>query len=130
MQNELVSGAFVTALKRTNSQLRNDRAAGISDTAETMYKRTVEDLRLELKKLQREQESILDLGTNNKNTIIMESDFDVNKFILTDLDIAMKIVSVREKLMIAEARYDYLFKSGPEAAIDVTLVHRDNISND
>lgn len=38
------NGAFIESLKRNNRQIREDRALNISEDAELLYKRKIEDL--------------------------------------------------------------------------------------
>lgn len=57
--NEL--GAFGASLKKNNKQIREDRAAAITDDTQLVYRREIEDLQLSIKKMKREQENMLDL---------------------------------------------------------------------
>ena len=56
MANELSTqpGAFLASLKRNNTQIREDRATAIAEDAELLFKREVEDLAIQIKRLRRE----------------------------------------------------------------------------
>ncbi|MCI5196643.1 MAG: hypothetical protein D3919_10540, partial [Candidatus Electrothrix sp. AW5] len=55
-----ISGAFINSLKRNNREIRDDRATAIAEDTELVYKRKIEDLEISIKKMQREQEYMLD----------------------------------------------------------------------
>lgn len=69
-------GAFVASLKRNNKQIRDDRATAIAEDTEVLYKRKVEDLELSIRKMQREQENMLDLSPTNAQSLVLASDFN------------------------------------------------------
>ena len=102
-------GAFVTSLQRNNKQIKSDRALAIAEDAEMKYKRKVEDLRLEIKKLKRERANLLDLSPADKTTLILASDFKSDQFVATDIDLGLKIRQLEITLEIAEKQYNYLF---------------------
>lgn len=56
---EVMPGAFISSLKRNNKQIREDRATSIAEDVQTLYKRTVEDIELKIKKLKRDREAML-----------------------------------------------------------------------
>ena len=45
------NGAFVESLKRNNQKIREDRAIAIAEDAQLIYKREVEDLEIQIKRL-------------------------------------------------------------------------------
>lgn len=102
-------GAFVESLKRNNKQIRNDRAQAISEDTEVLYKRSVEDLELSIKKMKREQENMLDLSPTNAQSLVLASDFDSADYVQKDIDLGVKIRNAEIKLGIAKKRNNYLF---------------------
>lgn len=104
-------GAFFESLKRNNAKIRDDRAAAIVEDAQVIYKREVEDISLQIKKLRREQENMLDLSPTDATSLVMASDFDAKDYVSKDLDIAVKIRNLEIKYELAKARYSYLFGS-------------------
>ena len=107
-----ITGAFVTSLQRNNKKIREDRAIAITEDTEVQYKRYVEDLLTEIKKLKRERENMLDLSPTSADSLILASDFDSKSFIEKDIEIGVKIRNLEIKLEIAQTRYNYLFKDG------------------
>lgn len=107
-QKEL-KGTFEASIKRNNKQIREDRALSITEDAELIYKREVEDLRTQIKRLTRERDNMLDLSGNSTTTIISAADFDAKAFAEKDLDIGLKIRNLEIKLEIATKRYNELF---------------------
>lgn len=106
---EETKGAFFGSLKRNNRQIRDDRAASISEDTELVYKRKIEDLEVSIKKMKREQENMLDLSPTNAQSLILASDFDSDTYASKDIDLGVKIRNSEITLEIARNRYNYLF---------------------
>jgi hypothetical protein len=102
-------GAFIASLKRNNKQIRSDRALAISEDAQLLYKRAVEDLQVKIKRMQRDQENMLDLSPENAISLKLASDFDATAYVEKDVELGVKIRNAQIKLDIAEKRYAYLF---------------------
>ena len=105
-----MKGAFVASLTRNNKKIREDRAIQIGESAEMIYRRTVEDLELEIKTLKREREGLLDLSPTDANSLVLASDFSAKAFVDKDLDLGLRIRNAEIKLEIAQTRFNYLFK--------------------
>jgi len=108
---ERTEGAFLESLRRNNAKIRDDRARAIGEDAEVIYKREVEDLAIQLKKLRREQENMLDLSPTDADSLVLAADFDARAYVAKDLDLSVKIRNTEIKLELARARYAYLFGS-------------------
>jgi len=104
-----VQGAFYASLKRNNKQIRDDRAMAIAEDAQMIYRRTVEDLELSIRRMQRERESMLDLSPTHAQSLVLASDFDSGAFVQKDIDLGVQIRNASIKLDIAKAQYDHLF---------------------
>lgn len=102
-------GAFVASLKRNNSKIREDRASSISEDTQLMYKRQIEDLSVNIKKLKREQENMLDLSPTHADSLVLASDFDSKTYVDKDVELGVKIRNLEIKFEIALKRYSYLF---------------------
>jgi hypothetical protein len=109
--NEL-KGSFVSSLKRSNKEIRDDRALSIAEDAEMIFKREVEDVTTELKRLKRDRDNMLDLAGTDKNKIINPTDFNAKGFVAKDLEIGLKIRECEIKLDILVRRYNELFTEG------------------
>ncbi len=107
---EQMKGAFVGSLVRNNKKIREDRAIAISEAAQMLYKRKVEDTELEIKQLRRDREAMLDLSPIDAQSLVLASDFDAAKFVDKDIAIGIKIRNLEITLEIASARYKYLFE--------------------
>jgi len=105
-----LKGTFVASLRRSNKEIRDDRALAIAEDAELLFKREVEDVTTELKRLKRDRDNMLDLGGTDKNKIINPTDFDSKGFVAKDLAIGLKIRDCEIKLEILSKRYNELFK--------------------
>jgi len=102
-------GAFYASLKRNNKQIRDDRAAAIAEDTQLIYKRLIEDLELQIKKMRREQDSMLDLSPTNAQSLVLASDFDSQEYVDKEVDLGIKIRNTLIKLEIARERFSYLF---------------------
>lgn len=102
-------GAFFDSLNRNNKTIKQDRAIAITEDVQTFYKREIEDMRLELKRLTRERAGMLDLSPGDKNSLILASDFDGKAFVNKDIEIGIKLRNLKIKLEVAEESYKYLF---------------------
>jgi hypothetical protein len=103
------SGAFVDSLKRNNAKIREDRAISIAEDAQIIYKREVEDLEIQIKRLRRERDSMLDLSPTTADSLVLATDFNSKEFVAKDIAIGVQIRNLEIKLDIARERYNYLF---------------------
>jgi hypothetical protein len=102
-------GAFVASLKRNNKEIRNDRATAIAEDTQLLYKRQIEDLMVSIKKMEREQENMLDLSPTSSISLMLASDFKSAEYVAKDVELGVKIRNESIKLEIAQKRYKYLF---------------------
>ena len=102
-------GAFVASLKRNNKQIRDDRAQAIGEDTYLLYRRCIEDLQVNVKRMEREQENMLDLSPENSLSLVLASDFDAATYVAKDVELGVKIRNEKIKLEIATARFQYLF---------------------
>jgi hypothetical protein len=109
---EVVQGAFLASLKRNNKQIRDDRAAAIGEDAQLLYRRQIEDLDLAIKRMERDQENMLDLSPDNATSLKLASDFNAADYVAKDLELGVKIRNDSIKLEVARKRYSYLFGNG------------------
>lgn len=103
------NGAFVDSLKRNNQKIREDRAIAIAEDAQLIYKREVEDLEIQIKRLKRERDSMLDLSPTTADSLVLATDFNSKDFVAKDIAIGVQIRNLEIKLEIARERYNYLF---------------------
>ena len=108
-ETETQDGAFLTSLKRNNSKIRADRAEAIGEDTELAYKRKVEDLALQIKKMKRDQENMLDLSPTHADSLVLASDFDTEEYVKKDLDLGIKIRNAEIALDIAQKQFTFLF---------------------
>jgi hypothetical protein len=102
-------GAFVASLKRNNKEIRNDRATAIAEDTQLLYKRQIEDLSVSIKKMEREQENMLDLSPTSSISLMLASDFKSSEYVAKDVELGVRIRNESIKLEIAQKRYKYLF---------------------
>lgn len=107
--DKVMKGAFGESLIRNNSKIKHDRAMEIAESAQIIFKRSIEDLELKVKQYNRDLRGMLDLSPNNALNLVVASDFDATLFVEKDLEIGLKIRNAEIKLDIAKKRYAYLF---------------------
>ena len=86
-----------------------DRATAIAEDTELVYKRKIEDLEISIKKMQREQEYMLDLSPTSTQSLILASNFNCEEYVAKDIDLGIKIRNTEITLEIARQRYNHLF---------------------
>ena len=106
---EVKNGAFIDSLKRNNKQIREDRATAIAEDAETFYRRKVEDIQNNLRKMRRDQENMLDMSPENSMSLKIASDFSGEDYVTKDLELGIKIRNEEIRYEVAKKRYDHLF---------------------
>jgi len=104
-----LQGKFVENLKRNNKKIREDRATAIAEDGEMAYKRAIEDMQRDIKRLKRDRDALLDLSPTNADSLILATDFKGQEFTEKDLQIGITIRNLEIKLEIAQSRYKYLF---------------------
>ena len=109
MAEEQINGVFLDSLIRNNKQIRNDRAEAIGEDAQLHYRRKVEDLQYQIKRMRRERDAMLDLSPTNAQSLILATDFNSEGFVEKDLKIGINLRNLEIKLEIATARYALLF---------------------
>lgn len=102
-------GAFFDSLTRNNQKIRRDRAEAITEDAQTLYRRRIEDLELAVRRMQRERENMLDLSPTHAQSLVLATDFDANSFVEKDIELGVKIRNDSIRLEIAKAQYNVLF---------------------
>lgn len=106
---EVTEGAFIESLKRNNRKIRDDRATAISEDTQLLFKRKVEDLTVNITRMKRERENMLDLSPESAMSLVLASDFDSVAFVEKDIELGVKIRNEEIKLGIANTRYNHLF---------------------
>lgn len=106
---EKTEGAFLSSLKRNNKKIRDDRAEAIGEDTELSYKRKVEDLALQIRKMKRDQENMLDLSPTDAQSLVLASDFNTEEYVKKDLELGIKIRNAEIALEIATKQFTFLF---------------------
>lgn len=106
---EAVRGKFFENLNRNNKTIKRDRAVAIAEAAQLLYKREIEDMELEIKKLRREKAGLLDLSPTTADSLTLASDFNEKAFVAKCIELGLKIRNLTIKLEVAKQDYEYLF---------------------
>ncbi|ROH98922.1 MULTISPECIES: hypothetical protein [unclassified Chryseobacterium] len=107
MDNQ-VKPRFIESLQRNNDQIREDRARTIGEDSELIYRRRVEDIELKIKRLEREQEGLIDISPLDRNSLTF-ADFNSETFVQKDMELSLTIRNLNIQLEIAKKRFEYLF---------------------
>jgi hypothetical protein len=102
-------GAFLASLKRNNKQIRDDRATAIAEDAQIMYRREVEDLEVQIKRMKRDRDNALDLSPTDAMSLKLASDFNSKEFVRKDIELGVNIRNAEIQLEIAKKQYEILF---------------------
>lgn len=107
MKSEL-KPRFIESLQRNNNQIREDRARIIGEDAQLIYRRRVEDIELKIKRLEREQEGLIDISPLDRNSLTF-ADFNSETFVQKDIELSLTIRNLNIQLEVAQKRFEYLF---------------------
>lgn len=107
MEDEL-KPRFVESLQRNNDQIREDRAKTIGADSELIYRRRVEDIELKIKRLEREQEGLIDISPLDRNSLTF-ADFHPEEFVQKDMELSFTIRNLNIQLEVSKKRFEYLF---------------------
>jgi len=102
-------GAFRESLLRNNKKIRSDRAESIVEDAQTLFKRTIEDMQINIRRMERERENMLDMSPENTMTLLLATDFKAQEYVNKEIEIGVSIRNEDIKLKIAKDRYKALF---------------------
>lgn len=113
-------GTFMKSLTQSFKNIRESKAASITEDVELAYSREIEDLCRKVRQCDRDREDILiNLAPGNiTSTSVVPSDFDADEFLKRDIQIGINKRDALIKLSIAVHRYEDLF--GPYR--DITKV--------
>lgn len=104
-----MKGAFVESLTRGSKKIKADRAIVIAESAQLKYKRSIEDMQMDVKTLQRERDNMLDLSPSTSDSLELAKNFDADSFVKKDQAIGLRIREVKICLEEAIERYEVLF---------------------
>lgn len=104
-----LKGAFFDNLNRNNKSIKRDRAIAITEDAKLLYKREIEDMEMQLKRLTRERVNMLDLSPTTADSLILASDFDAPQFVKKDIELGLKVRNLQIAYDIAKESYTKLF---------------------
>ncbi|MCQ9641071.1 hypothetical protein MP478_16935 [Chryseobacterium sp. WG14] len=107
MEDEL-KPRFIESLQRNNDQIREDRARTIGEDSELIYRRKVEDIELKIKRLEREQEGLIDISPLDRNSLTF-ADFNTEDFVQKDIELSLTIRNLNIQLEVSQKRFEYLF---------------------
>lgn len=103
------NGTFFESLRRNFKQIREDRAIAIAEDGELAFKRQVEDIEHNLKKMRRERDNMLDLSPDHAQSLKLASDFNAKEFAVNHIRLGIKIREEEIRLDIAKRAYLSLF---------------------
>ncbi|REC45811.1 hypothetical protein [Chryseobacterium sp. 5_R23647] len=107
MEEDLIP-RFIESLQRNNDKIREDRARTIGEDSELIYRRRVEDIELKIKRLEREQEGLIDISPLDKNSLTF-ADFQPEAFVQKDIELSLLIRNLNIQLEVSTKRFEYLF---------------------
>lgn len=108
MEENKTQGKFVESLLRKNSQIKKDRATAIIEDVQLIYKRQVEDKKMQLKRLERGREAMLDIAPDKTTDITMPV-LDPVEFAKNHHKLSVDIRNLKIEVDVAEEQYKELF---------------------
>ena len=105
-------GAFASSLKRTNKQIRDERARQIASSAERTFRRAIEDIEEALESKVLEKAAMLDMSPNNTQSILRADAIDSAKFVSRYSELSLEIRELKIKRQESKKDYVFLFEGG------------------
>ena len=103
-------GFLKASLSRGNKAIREQRGEAIYEDLEIVYKREVENKKVDLRRIDRKMANQFDFSVTNTTSLIMRTeDFDAGQVMIDDLQLGWDRKICVEKLNIAKGRYNHLF---------------------
>jgi len=102
-------GFVYQSLARSNKAIRAERGEALAEQLETSFRRNVEDLRYNMRDLERTRANMYDFSPNTSHSLVMAKEVNASAIMEKDGEISLDIRDLRIKLDIAEARYMDLF---------------------
>jgi len=122
-ENEAVettnSGFLQQSLSRTNKQIRQERGDAIAEDLQIIYKRKVEDLDMDITRLEREQKNAFDFSPTNSQSLVMAKELGGPEILEKDITFSLKLRELKIKLNTAKSRYNFLF--GPAYKLETIV---------
>lgn len=110
VKNEVKGGFLKESLNRGNKAIREQRGDVIWEDLEMVYKREVENKKVDLKRIDRKMGNAFDFSVTNTQSLIMRTeDFDAGQVMIDDLKLGLDRHNTVVKVNIAIGRYNFLF---------------------
>ena len=103
-------GAFASSLKRTNKEIREERARQIASSAERTFRRYIEDIEEALEEKLLLRAAMLDMSPSNTHSILRADAIDSTKFVSSYSEIGLEIRELKIKRQEAKRDYAFLFE--------------------
>lgn len=113
-EDNKIKGALQQSLDRNSKTIRADRAEQIADDTRLEYRRKIEDLQRDIKKLQRTNAALLDMSPDNTTSIISSKNFEPVDFVETRAQNSIEIYKKEKELEIVSKDFELLFGDKPQ----------------
>lgn len=112
-------GYLAHSLTRSGDEIKKDRAESIAEDIRIAYKRRVEDLQTEIKKIKRRMKGAFDFSPNSTFSLVLADNVEGVDVVDKDMELALEYRNKKVKLILAKKRYNHLF--GKEFEINEEL---------
>lgn len=102
-------GKFFESLNRSFKNVRADRAAAVVDDVEIEFKRCVENLWRDIKRLNSKKLGLLDLSSSNALTIKSVEDIKPEAFVAEYVKVNVDLRKTKIQYLVARKAYNELF---------------------
>ena len=106
-------GELQKSLDRNRSKIRADRAEQIADDTRIEFRRSIEDIAREIRRLRSSRSALLDMSPDNSMSIISVKEFSAENFVREASSIAKAIFNKQQELKVLSEEYEFLFGEKP-----------------
>lgn len=105
----LPEGEVYVSLSRSNAQIRKERGDDIAEALEIRFKRSVEDLEMDIRRKERERKNMYDFSPNSTTSLVLAKNVDAKEIQEKDDQLSYEIRDLGIKLRIKKDRFLQLF---------------------
>lgn len=109
MSESVKKGLIHDSLARSNKKIRSERGEALAEQLETTYRRDIEDIRYNIKDLERTRKSMYDFSPDNAHSLVILRDINAKSILAKDKEATAEIRNLKIELELAEERFLEIF---------------------
>ncbi len=104
-----VTGHLDVSLSRSNKAIREERGEAVKEDLALIYKREVEDIEMQVIRLNRKRLNMFDFSPTNAQSLVMAKEIDAVEIKNEDIKLRLEIKVTKIRLGVAKEAFNFLF---------------------